>query len=646
MRTMAITILIAALSAASAALPAAATWSQWGGPARNFTVDEPAAAGAWSSGSPKLLWQRRLGPGYSAIVGDGERLYTMTRRAAEEVIVALAPESGETVWEHAYPAPIEGGESLDTTWGSGPNGTPLLVAGRLYALGFTGVVSCLDTASGELVWRRDLDSELGLPPPYFGYSASPLRYGETVIVTAGEGGALALRLDDGATVWQSDGFTGSYASPTIWRVGPRDQLVVPAAGELVGLDPRDGTLRWRHEHANNPRTILSGAVLGDDRLLFASVYFLGAIGLQLAEDGGSVTELWDNPRLQLSHVNSIRVGDLVYGFHRQVLTALEVTSGEVVWRSRDVERGNLLWVGDRFLILDRYGTLHLASLGPEGATVHARAQILEGRSWTAPTLIGSRLYARNLESIVAVDLAQPGEPAATGSSGPARRAPTLPAEFLAAAEGLIGAFRAGDSEALASAAARIGRWAEDAETGSLARYYQGLAAWQRGLQAGRLGLGLLREAEGHLNEAIRRQPDLVDAHLVLSRLIPMYYRLDPGRAAVVGPMADEHLAEALRYAPRDPRVMAIQGLDMVYSPPEYGGDPAAGLALVRRALDRFASEPAADPYPNWGAASVWAWYGSALLRAVPEDNEAAQAAFRAALELAPDLAAARRQLEE
>ena len=110
-------------------------WSQWGGPSRDFTVDGEGAAVAWSGGVPKILWKRPLGPGYSAIVGDGERLYTMTRRGGEEMILALAPDTGETAWESSYAAPVAGGPALDTTWGEGPNGTPLLVDGRLYALG-------------------------------------------------------------------------------------------------------------------------------------------------------------------------------------------------------------------------------------------------------------------------------------------------------------------------------------------------------------------------------------------------------------------------------------------------------------------------------------------------------------------------------
>ena len=126
----------------------------------------------------------------------------------------------------------------------------------------------------------------------------------------------------------------------------------------------------------------------------------------------------------------------------------------------------------------------------------------------------------------------------------------------------------------------------------------------------------------------------------------MYYRFDRARATVVGSLGDDHLDSALRFEPDNPRVLAIQALDLIHSPAEYGGDPVAGLNVLRRALDRFAetADDAPTAYPEWGHASAWAWYGEALLEQRPEEKEAAIAAYRKALELAPDLASARAAL--
>ena len=629
--------------------PATAYWPQWGGPTRDFVVarQDPLA---WTEGEPAVLWRRPLGPGYSAIAVRGDRLFTMTRRGDEEVVLALAAKSGRTLWENAYLAPVAPGPTLDTSWGEGPNATPLVFGGRVYTFGFTAVLSCLDEETGDLVWRRGLAGEVGGKAPYFGHSASPMRHGDTVIVPAG--GAMAFHLETGEPVWSNTDFEATYASPRLWRVGERTQLVVPAAGEIVGLDPEDGRLLWRHPHANSARTILSDALPGDDGVLFASAYFLGSIGLALGEDGESVQELWQTRRLQLAQSNAIRVDGVVYGFHNSILTAVDVASGEVLWRERGFERSNLLKVGEGFLLFDRLGKLSLVSLDRQGVTRHVEAQLLEGRSWTAPTLVGDWLYARNLESIVAVDLARPVPAsmwtAAGASLGIGRVRPDIeaPPAFLEIRQRLMAAYRRGDGQGIEAAAGELEPWAESEPVGHLASYYLGFAAYQRALAAGQLALPFLRQAESHLNDALEADPGFADAHALQARIFPMYYRFDPRRAAVVGSLGDDHLDSALRFEPGNPRVLAIQALDLISSPAEYGGDPENGLAKLRRALDRFA-EAADDPptvYPEWGHASAWAWYAEALVEQRPGEKEAAEAAFRKALELAPDLRVAQEGL--
>ena len=48
--------------------------------------------------------------------------------------------------------------------------------------------------------------------------------------------------------------------------------------------------------------------------------------------------------------------------------------------------------------------LHLARLSPAGLELLATASVLDGRSWTAPALVGTRLYLRDRTQIVALEL--------------------------------------------------------------------------------------------------------------------------------------------------------------------------------------------------------------------------------------------------
>jgi hypothetical protein len=69
-----------------------------------------------------------------------------------------------------------------------------------------------------------------------------------------------------------------------------------------------------------------------------------------------------------------------------------------------VSRATLLGVGGRLLILDEDGKLTLATPTDTGLAINAQAQIFSGRSWTVPTLLGTRLFARDRKEIVAIEL--------------------------------------------------------------------------------------------------------------------------------------------------------------------------------------------------------------------------------------------------
>ena len=80
-------------------------WTRWGGPRGDFhvTVTE-ALVESWSDSGPDVLWERELGGGYSAILCQGGRLFTLYHEEGMEIVVALEAETGELLWDYAYAA--------------------------------------------------------------------------------------------------------------------------------------------------------------------------------------------------------------------------------------------------------------------------------------------------------------------------------------------------------------------------------------------------------------------------------------------------------------------------------------------------------------------------------------------------------------
>ena len=123
-----------------------------------------------------------------------------------------------------------------------------------------------------------------------------------------------------------------------------------------------------------------------------------------------VEELWFTNQMRVHHGNFLQIGNYVYGssgdFGPAPLSAVDLATGEVVWRDRAFAKATLLLAGEQLIVLDEDGTLGLATVSPKGLEVQARAEIFSGRSWTAPTLVGTRLYMRDRKEMVALDLSR------------------------------------------------------------------------------------------------------------------------------------------------------------------------------------------------------------------------------------------------
>lgn len=386
-------------------------WPGWGGPHANFVADAAGLAKEWPESGPKQLWKRALGEGYSAIVVDGGRLYTMYRGEDREIVICLDAKTGETVWEHKYDAkPAEGHEH---GFGDGPRSTPLLWGDRLYTVGVSGVMHCLDKADGKVKWSADLWKDFGGSFLNHGYASSPVRYGNTVIALNGGQGSsiIAFDKDDGHVAWKALDFKNSYSTPVFIQIDGKDQMITFMANEIIGVDPKNGDLKWRYEHGNQwGQNVCPPIWNAANNILFFSSPEAGARALKLtsAGDKTNVEELWSTRKIQFYHVTSVALGDYVFGSTGTMgptfFAAVNLKDGKIAWRERDFAKATCVYADGRFIILDENGQLGLASASPEGFSVHSKATVLEKAAWTVPSVVGKTLYARDKKNLVALDL--------------------------------------------------------------------------------------------------------------------------------------------------------------------------------------------------------------------------------------------------
>jgi outer membrane protein assembly factor BamB len=415
---------IAALAIALAAAPpiaisptgaaADASWPQWGGPSRNFVVEARDLATTWPAGGPRRTWQRPLGPGYSAIVTDGAALYTVYREGSSDVAVALDAATGSTIWKTAYDAPFV--ETCSERLGPVPRAAPLLISSggdRIITISAGGLMTSLDRRTGARQWSTALTPGAPDEVRACGYSSSPVAFEDLVITTAGGRGrgVVAVRAATGQLAWQAQDFQNAYSSPLLIDLDGQPEVIAFTYAEVSGLNPRTGALEWTHPHVADQGVNVAMPLWGKDNLLFvSSAYNGGSRALRLTRQPSTVKvdEVWAHRRVRIHFGNGLRLGDRVYlsngDFGAAPFVAVDVKTGDTVWRDRSVARASLIAAGDLLLILDEDGTLVLARPSETGLDTLARAPILTGRAWTAPTLSGTTLYVRNNTEIVALDL--------------------------------------------------------------------------------------------------------------------------------------------------------------------------------------------------------------------------------------------------
>ena len=420
-RSVSWTSLAAALALAMTALPVpageASSWTQWGGPNRDFTVEATLAA-SWPEAGPPQLWSREIGVGYSGVLAEDGRLYTMYRDGEDEIVVALDAATGKSLWERRYAAPLHDAQS--ERFGGGPNATPLIVGDRLITIGFTSRLHALNKSDGGVAWSRDLVQEFGGTKLAFGYASSPLLHdGRVIVLVGGERhAAVAFDPSDGSVTWKSEPAEISFSSPEVIDVDGQEQLVFMSPTEVIGVELDSGEIAWRHPHENQYKTNCAGPWWGEDNLLFvASQGDAGSRTLKLTRKDGATTveEVFSDIKMKIFHNSAIRQGEWIYGGSRDFLTAYNVRTGETGWKERGFSEANVLLAADKAILFDETGKLALVSLSPEKLEVHASVQLMEKPSWTPPTLVGSQLILRDKSRLMALDLG-----AAASAAEPAR----------------------------------------------------------------------------------------------------------------------------------------------------------------------------------------------------------------------------------
>jgi outer membrane protein assembly factor BamB len=374
-------------------------WPAFRGPDRDGVVRGVRIATDWAANPPKLCWKEPVGPGWSSMSVVGGRVFTQEQRDQSEAVVCRDADTGRELWAHT-----DAGRFWDSLSGAGPRATPTFADGRLYTLGATGLLNCLDPASGARIWSRDIAADSGAKMPIWGFASSPLvTHGLVIVFAGGEGkGLLAYNARTGQPAWTAPAGKHCYSSAQLAVLGGEEQVLFWDDRGLLAVDPATGKPRWELAISGAsamPRSVQPHVIAGTRVAVASDVETTVVEPHRQGDQWTSADRPWTSSAFRPSFNDFVlHDGAFLYGLDGGNLVCIDANDGHRRWRKGRYGAGQLLLLADQslLLVLCESGDLALVAAKPDAHHELARIpDAITGKTWNHPAIAQGRLYIRN-----------------------------------------------------------------------------------------------------------------------------------------------------------------------------------------------------------------------------------------------------------
>ena len=406
-----------------------ADWPEFRGP----TGDGHAAASDQKLGLPlkwseqsNIKWKTAIPHrGWSTPVVLGGQVWVTTASEAghDYYAIGLDAETGairfnERVFQTDNPEPLGNGASMNCY----ATPTAYLEPGRVYVHFGSAGTACLDTSTGQVLWKRN-----DLPCRHYrGPSSSVVAFENLVILTF-DGADLqytvALDKATGRTVWKTDRSVAwndenvpgemardgdlrkAHSTPLLVQASGKPQLLSGGAKAAYGYDPRTGRELWRVQYPDwsaAPRPVYDhGLAFFVTGLAKKEMWAVKTDGAGDISDTGVVWKL----RTHVGRYSSpLLVDGLIYmAAEESFVSCFEASTGNVIWTER---------VGGKFAASPVYADDRLYFFNQEGQTtvlkpgrafeVLATSELEDG-FMASPAVSGPAIYLRTRTHLYRVE---------------------------------------------------------------------------------------------------------------------------------------------------------------------------------------------------------------------------------------------------
>lgn len=389
-------IILAGVACAFASQTLRADWPHFRGSDFNGISTETGLKTTWSGKLP-VVWERQVGSAYSSFAAVGDRVYTCGTSDKQQVLYCLDAGDGSVIWQR----PFE--EEFRNEFGEGTRATPTVHEGLVYIQGARGRLVCMNAETGDEVWSTKFDHM-----PTWAYSASVLVEGDLAIGVAGrdQGTLVAFDRKTGRKMWTCGDDLPGYAMPYPFTFEGERYVVGFGGRRAIIADVETGKKVWEEPWNTDWDVNAAMPIFHDGYLLLTSGYQTGAGLFKLAQSGDHLTgkPVWKSKVLLNKFQSCVLHEGHLYVSDQKAFKCVEFLTGKERWSLARVKHGPLTMAEGNLFLLTEDGELRVGPASPEGFSATGTAQILDDRCWTVPVIHNGRLFARNLERIVVVDL--------------------------------------------------------------------------------------------------------------------------------------------------------------------------------------------------------------------------------------------------
>ena len=291
--------------------------------------------------------------------------------------------------------------------------TPVLEPGRVYVHFGTYGTACIDTDSGEILWRCKFPLQHNVGP-----GSSPVLVGDALIIPCDGSDrqfVVAVNKITGETIWERDrpplratngDYKKAFSTPLVIDWQGQTQVVIPGAQWVVAYEPASGNAIWRLDHGSG-FSVVPRPVASDSHLFFSTGFTRPEMVAVKLGGTGDVTAThvdWRLARQAPTMPSPLLVGNRLYTTSDGgVAVCLDAATGDVHWQKR--LGGNYsaspLLADDRLYFFNREGLTTVIIDGDDGPEVVAENP-LEGAIFATPAALDGELILRTETHLYAI----------------------------------------------------------------------------------------------------------------------------------------------------------------------------------------------------------------------------------------------------